>query len=93
MKFRQAESNNAYLRGLSSVFSPSNKKSGAGGNFPEECGDECRLGLNWARLPGSRLALLPYESTGHLAAGEKLLAAVDAAPGQTSKHHMKVADA
>ena len=51
------------------------------------------LALNWARLSGSRLCLLPYESTGHLDAGQKLLDAVDAPPAQTSENHLRTVDA
>ena len=51
------------------------------------------LALNWARLSGSRMCLLPYESTGHVAAGQKLLDAVDAASAHTSENYMRTVDA
>ena len=35
------------------------------------------LALNWARISGSRLCLLPYEATGYLQGGQILLHILD----------------
>ena len=89
----QAESFNAHLRGISEAFSPKIKALAPQDAFQKNVAISAALALNWARLSGSRLCLLPYESTGHVDAGQKLLDAVDAAPAQTSENHMRTIDA
>jgi len=51
------------------------------------------LAGSWARLSGNRLALLPYESLGYAAAGQRLLDALDALPGMTAESHTGTVDA
>ena len=89
----QAESFNAHLRGISGAFSPTIKQRAPQEVFQKNVAMNAALALNWARLSGSRLCLLPYESTGNVAAGQKLLDAVDAATAQTSENHMRTIDA
>ena len=89
----QAESFNAQLRGISEAFSPKIKDRAPLEVFQKNVEMNAALALNWARLSGSRLCLLPYESTGHIEAGQKLLDSVDAAPAQTSQCHMETVDA
>ena len=89
----QAESFNAHLRGISEAFSPKIKERAPQEGFQKNVAMNAALALNWARLSGSRLCLLPYESTGHLDAGQKLLDAVDAPPAQTSENHLRTVDA
>ena len=89
----QAESFTAHLRGISEAFSPKVKDIAPPDVFQKNVAMSAALALNWARLSGSRLCLLPYESTGHVDAGQKLLDAVDSAPEQTSENHMRTVDA
>jgi hypothetical protein len=89
----QATSYNAHLRGLSEVFSPKIKDLAPPEVFQKNVAMNAALALNWARLSGSRLCLLPYESTGHIEAGQQLLDVVDAAVGNTSENHMEAVDA
>lgn len=89
----QAESFNAHLRGISGAFSPTIKQRAPQEVFQKNVAMNAALALNWARLSGSRLCLLPYESTGNVDAGQKLLDAVDAATAQTSENHMRTIDA
>jgi hypothetical protein len=88
----QAESFNSHLRGISEAFSPKIKELAPPDVFQKNMAMNAAVALNWARLSGSRLCLLPYESTGHVDAGQKLLDAVDAAPAQTSEAHMRTVD-
>lgn len=89
----QAESYNAHLRSISEVFSPKIKQIAPPDAYQKNVAMNAALALNWARLSGSRLCLLPYESTGNVDAGQKLLAIVDAAPAPTSENHMRTVDA
>lgn len=89
----QAESFTAHLRGISEALSPKIKEIIPADVFQKNVAMNAALALNWARLSGSRMCLLPYESTGHVEAGQKLLDAVDAAPENTSESHMRTVDA
>jgi hypothetical protein len=60
----QAESCNAHLRSISEVFSPKIKQIAPPDAYQKNVAMNAALALNWARLSGSRLCLLPYESTG-----------------------------
>jgi hypothetical protein len=60
----QAESYNAHLRSISEVFSPKIKQIAPPDAYQKNVAMNAALALNWARLSGSRLCLLPYESTG-----------------------------
>jgi hypothetical protein len=86
----QAESFNAHLRGISGAFSPKVKETAPPDVFQKNMAMNA---LNWARLSDSRMCLLPYESTGLVDAGQKLLDAIDAAPDHTSENHMRTVDA
>lgn len=88
----QAESMNSHLRMLSKVFSPKIKDQAPPEVFQKNVAMNAALALNWARLSESRLALLPYESTGLIEPGRQLLDAIDAAPEQTSETHMAAVD-
>ena len=88
----QAELLNTQLRGISEAFSPKIKDRVPPEVFQKNVSMNAALALNWARLSGSRLCLLPYESTGYTGTGQKLLDAVDAEPGQTSANHLRIVD-
>jgi hypothetical protein len=88
----QAELLTAHLRGISGAFSPKVRDRSPQEAFQKNMAMNAALALNWARLSGSRLCLLPYESTGYIDAGQKLLDAVDAEPGQTSANHLRTVD-
>lgn len=60
----QAASFTAHLRQISEVFSPKIKALAPPDAFQKNVAMNAALALNWARLSGSRLCLLPYESTG-----------------------------
>ena len=89
----QAESFNAHLRSISEVFSPKIKALAPQDAFQKNVAMNAALALNWARLSGSRLCLMPYESTGHIDAGQKLFDVVDTATAHTSENHMRTVDA
>lgn len=89
----QAESFNAHLRGISGAFSPKVKETAPPDVFQKNMAMNAAVALNWARLSDSRMCLLPYESTGHVNAGQKLLDIVDAASAHTSENHMRTVDA
>lgn len=89
----QAESFNVQLRVISEAFSPKIKDRVPLEVFQKNVAMNAALALNWARLSGSRLCLLPYESTGHIEAGQKLLDSIAAAPAPTSQCHMETVDA
>lgn len=89
----QAESFTTHLRGISEAFSPKIKDTAPPDVFQKNVAMNAAVALNWARLSGSRMCLLPYESTGHVDAGQKLLDIVDSAPEPTSANHMRTVDA
>jgi len=89
----QAESFTAHLRGISEAFSPKIKEIAPAEVFQKNMAMNAAVALNWARLSGSRMCLLPYESTGLVDAGQKLLDVIDAAPEHTSENHMRTVDA
>jgi len=89
----QAESFNAHLRGISEAFSPKIKEIAPNDVFQKNMAMNAAVALNWARLSGSRMCLLPYESTGLIDAGQKLLDVIDAAPEHTSENNMRTVDA
>ena len=88
----QAELVTAHLRGISGAFSPKLRDRAPQEAFQKNMTMNAALALNWARLSGSRLCLIPYESTGYIDAGQKLLDAVDSEPGQTSANHLRTVD-
>ena len=88
----QAELLNTQLRGISEAFSPKIKDRVPPEVFQKNVSMNAALALNWARLSGSRLCLLPYESTGYIGAGQKLLDAVDSDLDQTSVNHLRTVD-
>jgi hypothetical protein len=88
----QAELLNTQLRGISEAFSPKIKDRVPPEVFQKNVSMNAALALNWTRLSGSRLCLLPYESTGYIGVGQKLLDAVDSEPDQTSMNHMRTVD-
>lgn len=89
----QAESFTAHLRGISEAFSPKIKELAPPDVFQKNMAMNAAVALNWARLSGSRMCLLPYESTGHIDAGQRLLEVIDAASAHTSENHMRTVDA
>jgi hypothetical protein len=89
----QAELVNAHLRGISEAFSAKIKDLAPQDVFGKNMAMNAALALNWARLSGSRMCLLPYESTGYVDAGQKLLEVVDAASAHTSENHIRTVDA
>jgi hypothetical protein len=88
----QAELLTAHLRGISGAFAPKVRDRAPQEAFQKNMAMNAALALNWARLSGSRLCLLPYESTGYIDAGQKLLDAVDAEPDPTSANHLQTVD-
>jgi len=89
----QAESVGVSLRKASQVLSPEVKNRSPEEVFNKNVAMNAALVLNWARLSGSRIALLPYESTGRLDAGQRLLAALDAMPAADAEIHVRTVDA
>lgn len=89
----QEEAVNAYLRILSQTLSPKVMQRIPRWIFEGNVGMSAAFVLNWARLSGSNLCLLPYESTGHIERGQKLLGEVDAALDRTSESHTQIVDA
>jgi hypothetical protein len=83
----------AQLRDLSSVFSPQVRERAPADVFDKNVSMNTALAGSWARLSGNRLALLPYESLGYAAAGQRLLDALDSLPGMTAESHMGTVDA
>lgn len=83
----------AQLRELSSVFAPQVRERAPEDVFDRNVSMNAALAGNWARLSGNRIALLPYESLGYAAAGERLLEALDSLPGMTAESHMGTVDA
>lgn len=89
----QAESFNAHLQELSKVFLPQTRKIAPEEVFQRNVSMNAALALNWSRISGSRISLLPYESTGYLEAGRKLLDEVDAKPAHTYTSHVETINA
>jgi len=89
----QAELLTAHLRGISEAFSPKIKERAPQDVFEKNMAMNAAFALNWARISSSRICLLPYESTGHTDAGQKLLTIVDTAAAHTSENHMRTVDA
>ncbi len=89
----QAESFRAQLQNLSQVFTPKIKDSGPAEVFQKNVAMNASLALGWSEISGDRIALLPYESTGHLESGQKLLAALQAASPLDSAAYTGVVDA
>ncbi len=90
----QTELTNAHLRQLSVVFAPRIRDQVPVDVFKLNVGMNAALALNWARLSGNRVALLPYESTGYLTAAQTLLDLLE--PGSsvpTSADHIRSVDA
>lgn len=69
----------AHLREISEGFAPKIQSRTPPDAFQKSMAMNAALALNWARLSESRMCLLPYESTGRLELGQKLLDAVDSA--------------
>lgn len=76
----QAESFRAQLQNLSQVFTANVKESAPSEVFEKNVAMNAALALGWSEISGERIALLPYESTGHLASGQKLSALLQDAP-------------
>jgi len=89
----QIESFNAHLRRISEVFSAKIKDQTPSEAFEKNVAMNAALALNWARISGSRICLLPYESTGNIEAGKRLLDTLDEIAGQTSECHVRTVDA
>jgi len=73
----QNESFTSQLREISGAFSPKIKQSVPEEIFSKNMTMNAALALNWARISGSRLFLLPYEATGYLQGGQILLHILD----------------
>jgi hypothetical protein len=93
LRTMQAESLDAHLRSLSKVFSPKVKDIAPEEVFQKNVAMNAALALNWSRLSGSRLMLLPYESTGHLELGEALLEDADGAAGDGADRYVNSVNA
>jgi hypothetical protein len=89
----QAESFRAQLQSLSQVFTAKVKDSAPSEVFQKNVAMNAALALGWSDISGERIALLPYESTGHLEAGKKLFALLQAAPILDSTAYTAVVDA
>jgi hypothetical protein len=89
----QAESFRAQLQSLSQVFTANVKESAPAEVFQKNVAMNAALALGWADISGERIALLPYESTGHLEAGKKLFALLQAPPILDSTAYTAVVDA
>ena len=89
----QAESFRAQLQNLSQVFTAKVKDSAPVEVFQKNVAMNAALALGWSKISGDRIALLPYESTGHLESGKKLFAALQAVSLLDSSAYTGVVDA
>ena len=89
----QAESFRAQLQSLSQVFSAKVKESAPSEVFEKNVAMNAALALGWSEISGERIALMPYESTGHLEAGKKLIALLQDAPVVDSITYTAAVDA
>ena len=78
LRAAQGESFRAQLQNLSQVFTAKVKDSAPVEVFQKNVTMNAALALGWSEISGDRIALLPYESTGHLESGRKLFAALQA---------------
>lgn len=88
----QAESFRAQLQNLSQVFTPKVKDSGPAEVFQKNVAMNAALALGWSEISGDRIALLPYESTGHLESGKNLYAVLKTASPLDSATYTGVVD-
>ena len=88
----QAESFRAQLQNLSQVFTAKVKDSAPVEVFQKNVAMNAALALGWSEISGDRIALLPYESTGHLESGKKLFAALQAVSLLDSSAYTGVVD-
>ena len=88
----QAESFRAQLQNLSQVFIAKVKDSAPVEVFQKNVTMNATLALGWSEISGDRIALLPYESTGHLESGKKLFAALQAVSNLDSSAYTGVVD-
>jgi hypothetical protein len=89
----QTESFRAQLQNLSQVFTPKVKESAPSEVFQKNVAMNAALALGWSDISGERIALLPYESTGHLEAGKQLFTLLQAAPILDSTAYTALVDA
>ena len=89
----QAESLRAQLQNLSQVFTAKVKDSAPVEVFQKNVAMNAALALGWSEISGDRIALLPYESTGHLESGKKLFAALQGVSLLDSSAYTGVVDA
>jgi hypothetical protein len=89
----QAESFRSQLQNLSQVLTAKVKETAPSEVFQKNVAMNAALALGWSEIAGERIALLPYESTGHLEAGQELFAKLQAAQVGDSAAYTTVVDA
>jgi hypothetical protein len=82
----------AHLRSLSSILGPEVRRNVPEDLYEKNVGMKAALALSWSISCGNRIALLPYESTGHLKLGEKLMRLLDSATGVGSEAYTAAVD-
>ena len=88
----QDQSFRAQLQNLSQVFTAKVKDSAPAEVFQKNVTMNAALALGWSEISGDRIALLPYESTGHLESGKKLFAELQAFSTLDSLAYTRVVD-
>jgi len=89
----QHEMLSTHLRQLSGIFSPKIRQQVPQELFERNVAMSAALAKAWGELNGSRLPVIPYETTGYLGKGENLLAVIDVLPENTSENHVATVDA
>lgn len=88
----QEENLTAHLRKLSEVFSPKIRQQIPPDVFDKNVTMSAALAKAWGELVDSRLPVIPYEATGYLEKGEKLLAVIDNLPEKKASNFVKNVD-
>jgi len=88
----QEEKLTSHLRKLSEVFSPKIRQQVPPDVFDKNVTMNAALAKAWSELTDSRLPIIPYEATGYLEKGAKLLAAIDDLPENKAENLVKNVD-
>jgi hypothetical protein len=88
----QAEKVTAHLRNLSRMLAPGFRDGVPADAFDKSVTMTAAFAKSWADLSGSRLAVIPYEATGFLDPGCKLLAALDGLAENSAENHITTVD-
>lgn len=88
----QHEMLTAHLRKLTEIFAPKIRQQIPPDLFDKNAAMNAALAKAWGEIADSRLPIIPYDATGYLEKGEKLLAVIDSLPENTSGNHVKTVD-